>query len=54
MDKAVWADRILTNRPDVVVPDDIMADVLVASGTSSKNPTSGEPADTIPPENALA
>jgi hypothetical protein len=32
-DKTVRAGRILMKRPGVIVPDDIVADVLTASGT---------------------
>jgi hypothetical protein len=35
MDKVIRAGQILMWRPSVVVPDDIMVDVLVASGTMS-------------------
>jgi hypothetical protein len=35
MDKAIRAGRILMRRPDVVVPDDIVADVNVAPDSSS-------------------
>ena len=41
-------------RPDVVVLDDIVADVLAASGTSSNLSASGEPADKVPREDAPA
>jgi hypothetical protein len=54
MDKAVRAGRILMKRPNVVVPDDIVADDLAVSGTSSKPLASGDPMDNIPHENALA
>jgi hypothetical protein len=54
MDKAVRASRILMKRPDIVVPDDIIDDVLAVSCTSSKALASSNPADNIPPENALA
>jgi hypothetical protein len=37
-----------------VVPDDIVADVLTASGTSSKPLASSNPVDNIRPENAPA
>jgi hypothetical protein len=52
MDKAVRAGCIFMKRPGVMVPDDIIPDVLAALDTSSKAPASGDPADTIPPENA--
>jgi hypothetical protein len=35
MDKAIRAGRILMRRPDVVVPDDIVADVNAAPDSSS-------------------
>ena len=38
MDKVIRAGRILMKRPGVVVPDDIVADVLAASGASN-NPS---------------
>jgi hypothetical protein len=40
MDKAVRTGQILMKRPGVVVPDDIGADVLAASATSSNPSTS--------------
>jgi hypothetical protein len=36
MDKAIHAGRILMRRPDVVVPDDIVADVKAAPDASSR------------------
>jgi chromosome segregation ATPase len=54
MDKVVRAGHILMKRPDIVVPDDIVADVLTASGTSSKPLASSNPVDNIRPENAPA
>jgi hypothetical protein len=48
MDKAVQVGRLLMKRPGVVVPDDIMVDVLATSGTSSKPPASGDPIGDIP------
>jgi septal ring factor EnvC (AmiA/AmiB activator) len=36
MDKAIRAGRILMRRPDVVVPDDIRADVHAAPDSSSR------------------
>jgi hypothetical protein len=54
MDKAIRAGRILMKRPGVVVPDDIVVDVLVASGTSSNPSASGDPADKVPREDAPA
>jgi hypothetical protein len=40
MYKAVRTGHILMKRPGVVVPDDIIADVLAASSTTSKAPAS--------------
>jgi hypothetical protein len=54
MDKAVWASRILMKRPDVVVSDDIVADVLAVSATLSNPCSSGDPADKVPCEDAPA
>jgi hypothetical protein len=54
MDKAVLASQILMKRPDVVVSDDIVADVLAASATSSNPCSSGDPADKVPCEDAPA
>jgi chromosome segregation ATPase len=48
MDKVVRAGRILMRRPGVVVPDDIVADVKVAPGATSRPSSSVAPAkDTI-------
>jgi hypothetical protein len=52
MDKAVRAGRILTKRPGVVVPEDIVADVLAASAGVSKPSSSGDPASKVSYENA--
>jgi hypothetical protein len=52
MDKAVQVSRILMKRPSVVEPDDIVVDVLAASGTSSNPSASGDPADKVPREDA--
>jgi hypothetical protein len=52
MDKVVWASHILMKRPGVVVPDDIIVDVLAGSGTSTKAPASGDPTDIVSLENA--
>jgi hypothetical protein len=41
-------------RPDVVVLDDIVANVLAASGTSGNPSASSEPVDKVPREDALA
>jgi hypothetical protein len=54
MDKAIRAGRILMKRPGVVVPDDIVVDVLVASGTLSNPSASGDPVDKVPREDAHA
>jgi hypothetical protein len=43
----------MMKRHGVVVPDDIVVDVLAASGTSTKALASVDPADDVPPENAL-
>jgi hypothetical protein len=47
MDKAIHAGRILMRRPDVVVPDDIVADVKAASDASSRPSSSIAPAKDI-------
>jgi hypothetical protein len=47
MDKAVHAGRILMRRPDVVVPDDIVADVKVAPDAASRPSSSVAPAKDI-------
>jgi hypothetical protein len=44
MDKVVRAGRILMRRPGVVVPDDIVADVMVAPDTASHPSSSVAPA----------
>ena len=54
MDKAVRVGWILMKRPGVVVPDDIVADVLDASATLSNPSAAGEPVDKVPRENAPA
>jgi hypothetical protein len=54
MDKAVCAGRILMKRPGVVVPEDIVADVLVASAGVSKPSSSGDPTSKVPCKNAPA
>jgi hypothetical protein len=48
IDKAVLVGHILMKRPNIVVPDDIAADVLASSGTSTKDPTSGIPVNVVP------
>jgi hypothetical protein len=54
MDKVIRAGRILMKRPSIVVPDDIMADVLAASGTSSDPSASSGPMDNVPRGDAPA
>jgi hypothetical protein len=49
MDKAVRVGCLLMKRPGVVVPDDIVDDVVAASGTSSKPSASSGPMGYIPP-----
>jgi hypothetical protein len=44
MDKAVRAGWILMRRPDVVVPDDIVADVRAAPDAASRPSSSVAPA----------
>jgi hypothetical protein len=48
MDKAVRIARILMKRSGVVVPDDIVADVLAASFGTSKPSPSVDPIDKVP------
>jgi septal ring factor EnvC (AmiA/AmiB activator) len=43
MDKAIRAGRLLMKRPDVVVREDILSDVLSASRTAAKTPTPNDP-----------
>ena len=47
MDKAIRAGGILMRRPDVVVPDDIVADVKAASDASSRPSSSIAPTKDI-------
>jgi hypothetical protein len=47
MDKAIRAGRILMSRPDVVVPDDTVADVKAAPDASSRPSSSIAPAKDI-------
>jgi hypothetical protein len=54
MDKAVRVERILMKRPGVVVPEDIVADVLVVSAGVSKPSSSSNPAGEVPCKNAPA
>jgi uncharacterized protein YhaN len=48
MDNAIRAGRILMRRPDVVVPDDIRADVNAALDSSSR------PSSSVAPEKNIA
>jgi hypothetical protein len=49
MDKVVHVGHILMKRPGVVVPKDIVADVLSTSRTVTKTPMPSEPkADSAP------
>jgi hypothetical protein len=54
MDKVVCAGQILMKRPGVVVPNDLVADVLAASATSSNPSASGDPVDKVPRDDAPA
>jgi hypothetical protein len=47
MDKAIRAGQILMRRPDVIVPDDIVADVNVAHDSSSRPSSSVSPEKNI-------
>jgi hypothetical protein len=47
MDKVVRAGRILMRRPDVVVPDDIVADVKAAPDAASRPSSSVDPVKDI-------
>jgi hypothetical protein len=47
MDKAVRAGQILMRRPDVIVPDDIVADVNVVPDSSSRPSSSVAPEKNI-------
>jgi enamine deaminase RidA (YjgF/YER057c/UK114 family) len=46
-DKAVRAGRILMRRPGVVVPDDIVADVMAAHEAASRPSSSVAPAKDV-------
>jgi hypothetical protein len=48
MDKAIRVGRILMRRPDVVVPEDIRADVNAAPDSSSR------PSSSVAPEKDIA
>jgi chromosome segregation ATPase len=52
MEKVVRIARILMRRPGVVVPGDIVADVLTASAGVSKPSSFGNPASEVPCKNA--
>jgi predicted naringenin-chalcone synthase len=54
MDKAVHVGRILMKRPSVVVPEDIVADILAASAGVSKPSSSSDLAGKVPCKNAPA
>jgi hypothetical protein len=54
MDKAIRVGWILMKRPGVVVPEDIVVDMLAASVGTSKPSPSGDPAGKVSCENALA
>jgi hypothetical protein len=54
MDKAVRSERILMRRPGVVVPENIVADVLDVSAGVSKPSSSGNPAGEVPCKDAPA
>jgi chromosome segregation ATPase len=54
MHKVVRAGRILMKRPGVVVPEDIVADILAASAGVSKPSSFGDPVGKVPCKNALA
>jgi chromosome segregation ATPase len=54
MHKAIRAGRILLKGPGVVVPDDIVANVLTVLGTSSNPSTFGGPIDNVPRGDAPA
>jgi hypothetical protein len=47
MDKAICAGQILMRRPDMVVPDDIVADVKAALDSSSRPSSSVAPKKNI-------
>jgi hypothetical protein len=54
MDKVIPTGQILMKRLGVVVPDDIVADVLTASSTSSNPSASGGHVDNVPRGDAPA
>jgi hypothetical protein len=53
MDKAIRAGRILMRRPDIVVPDDIVADVKAAPDASSHHSSSVAPVKDITSKDVL-
>jgi hypothetical protein len=54
MDKVVHAGRILMRRPGVMVPEDIVADVVVMPDVASQPSSSATPAGEAPCNNAPA
>jgi hypothetical protein len=54
MNKDICARRILMRRPDVVVPEDIVADVLAVPAVASRPSSSATPAAEVSCKNALA
>ena len=54
MDKVVRAGRILMGRPGVVVPEDIVTDVLAAPAIVNRPSSSATPADEVSCKNAPA
>jgi hypothetical protein len=54
MDKVVHAGRILMKRPDVVVPEDIVADVVAAPDAASRPSSSAAPAKDVSCKNTPA
>jgi hypothetical protein len=54
MDKAICAGRILMRRPSVVVPENIVADVLAAPAVMSRPSSSATPAAKASCKNAPA
>jgi hypothetical protein len=54
MDKDVRAERILMRRPGVVVPEDIVADVLATPAVASRPSSSATPAAEASCKNAPA
>jgi hypothetical protein len=54
MDKAVRAGRILMRRPGVVVPEDIVVDVIAAPAIMSRPSSSATPATEVSCKNTPA